>query len=64
VLQAERDEARLASKKLTLRQKERLRAAAARREPAPAAPKRSDRLEGIVRSLSTKPPDEVELDAG
>jgi hypothetical protein len=52
VLQAERDEARLASKKLTVRQKERIRAAAATRTPPPATPgTSSDRLAGVLSYL-------------
>jgi hypothetical protein len=44
--EAERDEARLASKKLTIRQKERIRAAAAARPSAPEST--SDRLAGVL----------------
>jgi hypothetical protein len=53
VLQAERDQARLSSKKLTIRQKERLRVAAAERAASPpAAPATSsDRLAGVLSYL-------------
>lgn len=51
VSQAERDEARLASKKLPLREKECVRAAAGRSTPPAIAPATSDRLGGVLEYL-------------